>query len=242
MSKFKGVIFDLDNTICDTIYAIHKSIKVCYKYLRNYYPHVSYEKFIHIEEKVFFDLTIKRKLPVYSFRAIYWHEIFKELELDLSAIHIKNLISLYTDQLSKNVDLFDGIEEMLIELKKKEIKIVILSNGDFLTKAAMIEYLNIYKYIDHIIASDLIQQDKPNKKAFTYTLEIIGLKENEVAMVGDERVNDIEGAINANIFAFYALWPEKNKNADIDQFEIYNKETKKVEFLKRPLDLLLYIN
>lgn len=233
MSKYKGAIFDLDNTLCDTIGAIHKSMRVCYKYLKNYYPDIEFESFMENEEKIFYNLTLKQKLPVYSFRALYWHEIFSALGLKHNPIYIKNVIQLYSDQLAKNVELFDGIEQMLIALKQKDLKLAILSNGDFQTKASMIEYLNISQYFDFIVASDLTQVDKPDPRAFDYVLNLLEIGKEEVIMVGDERLNDIEGALSYGIQAFYAAWPEKNIGKTI--------ENSLVTVLKEPNDILKYI-
>jgi putative hydrolase of the HAD superfamily len=233
IENIKAVIFDLDNTLCDTITAIHKSMRVCYKYLKNYYEEITFEQFIEVEEKIFYYLTLEKKLPVYSFRALYWHEIFNALNLPHNPVYIKNLIQLYSDQIAKNVELFEGIEETLVELKNRNKRLAILSNGDFQTKASMIEYLNISKYFDLVVASDLTQADKPNPKAFEYTLELLKLGKEEVVMVGDERVNDVEGALDYGIKSFYVLWPEKNKGKTLG--------LKNAKCLYTPQDLLDYI-
>lgn len=233
MSKYKGAIFDLDNTLCDTIGAIHKSMRVCYKYLKNYYREIEFESFMQNEEKIFYKLTLDLKLPVYSFRALYWHEIFTTLGLKHNPIYIKNVIQLYSDQLAKNVELFDGIEQMLFALKQKNLKLAILSNGDFQTKATMVEYLNISKYFDFIVASDLTQVDKPDSRAFDYVLDLLQLEKQEVIMIGDERVNDVEGALNYGIKPFYTIWPEKNKGKNINNPQ--------VTVLEKPADILKYI-
>ncbi len=204
-------IFDLDNTICDTIAAIQSSIKVCYKYLKNHYLDIQYDEFMSIEEDVFNYLTIEKRLPVYSFRAIYWHTIFERLNLSKNPILIKNVISLYSDQLAKSVELFPGIENLLFELKKRNKIIAILSNGDFLTKASMIEYLNISQYVDLLVASDMTQVDKPDPRAFRYVLDQINLAPSKCVFVGDERINDIEGAKKVGLTSVYVKWPPKNK-------------------------------
>lgn len=216
MNKYKAVIFDLDNTLCDTISAIRTSMRVCYKYLKNHYPDITFEQFMDIEEKIFIRLTIEQKLPVYSFRALYWHEIFAELKLAPSPILIKNMIQLYSDQIAKTVELFDGVEELLIELKAMGLKLAILSNGDFQTKAAMVEYLNISKCFDLIVASDITQVDKPDPKAFIYVLKQLGLEAPDCVMVGDERTNDVEGSRILGMTPVYACWPEKNSGKSLE--------------------------
>lgn len=215
----KLVIFDLDNTLCDTIGSIPKSMKICFKYLWNYYPQISFESFIEKEEEVFQRLAVERKIPVYSMRALYWHEIFKELKIPTNPILIKELILLYTDQLAKNVELFDGILDLLNFLKNKNIKMAILSNGDYLTKASMMQYLNIINYFDAIVSSDMTQIDKPNPKAFEYVIDIFSISPKEALMVGDEKTNDIEGALNVGITPVYIKWTEKNKNRDTSNFD-----------------------
>ncbi|RMD77142.1 HAD family hydrolase [Candidatus Dojkabacteria bacterium] len=212
----KAVIFDLDNTLCDTLSSIPRSMKVCYKYLKNFFPDLDLDKFLKIEEEIFVRLTIEQRLPVYSFRALYWHEIFQELGLEADPILIKNVIHLYGDQMAKTVELFPGIEDLLTELKKRGLKLAILSNGDFFTKASMVEYLNIGKYFDLVVASDITQVDKPDPRAFLYVLQKLDVKAYECLFVGDERQNDIMGAQNVGLIPVYVTWPEKNLNKVVE--------------------------
>lgn len=229
---YKAVIFDLDNTICDTIGAIPKSMRVCYKYLKNRYPELDYDKFVSCEQKIFDKLTIHDNIPVYSFRAIYWHEIFKELGLEIDPVAIKDVSLLYSDQLAKNVEIFDGIKEVLDEIKSLGLQIAVLSNGDYTTKVTMLEYSNLINKFDLIVASDLTQADKPSPKAFVYVLKQLGLKVDEVLMVGDERLNDIEAAKYLGIKPVYAAWPTKNNGKSIDGVFTANKPSDILSLLK----------
>jgi FMN phosphatase YigB (HAD superfamily) len=80
----------------------------------------------------------------------------------------------------------------------------------------MVEYLNISKFFDLIVASDLTQADKPHPNAFKYVVDRLGFSKLETLMVGDERANDIIGATVFGLPACYATWPKKNQGKTID--------------------------
>lgn len=234
-NKIKLIIFDLDNTICDTIGAIPKSMSVCFKFLKNFYPNISFDLFIQREESVFNRLAVEQKIPVYSIRAIYWHEIFKELNIPINPILIKDLILLYSDQLAKNVELFDGITELLDYLKGEKFKMTILSNGDYITKAHMLQYLNILHYFDLVVSSDMILSEKPNPNAFKYVLNHFNIDPQHAIMIGDEIKNDIEGSLQVGIQPIYAKWSHKNLYKDTSQLN------SKVIVCTKPIEVIDYL-
>ncbi len=215
----KAIIFDLDNTLCDTTSALMPSFRTCFRYLKNFHPNLDEQRFMKLTSEIFNKLTRKQKIPLYSSQALFWHEMFAKLRIDIEPMLIKDLIILFDDDLARNVVLFDGVEEMLKELKKLKLTLAILSNGSYVGKALRFEFLNLKKYISLLISSDLIRRDKPSKRAFLFMLRKLKLSNKDVVFVGDELEADIYGANNVEIISILNKWNKQklisNGNGDI---------------------------
>lgn len=226
----KAVIFDLDNTLCNTNKALTPSFNTCYKYLYNYYPKINKGQFTRNTVRVFNNLTRKQKLPLYTTQALFWDEMFKSLSIKPDPVLIKDLVLLLDDEIAKNVELFNGVDKLLKDLKTRKLKLAILSNGQYVSKAQRLQYLNISKYFDFIISTDLIRRDKPSKRPFLYTLDKLKVKPNEAVFVGDELEADISGAKDVGIYAVYNLWNARKLKAEEDIVPDFS--------INRPQDLI----
>lgn len=90
-------------------------------------------------------------------------------------------------------NLVDGAEKWCEELKNEGIKCIILSNSNKKSKVEKVaEKLNI----DYIMFAK-----KPLKSGFKRALDKLGLKPEEVAVVGDQLFTDVIGAKRMNMFS-----------------------------------------
>jgi YjjG family noncanonical pyrimidine nucleotidase len=67
---------------------------------------------------------------------------------------------------------------------------------------------NLQKYFDHIVTSQRAGAKKPSRQIFEYAMNAHHVKSHEVAMIGDNLITDIGGALNASIDTIY-FNPEK---------------------------------
>ena len=232
----KAVIFDLDNTLCNTTKALAPSLSTCYRFLANHYSEIDEKKFIELQGKIFDKLTRKQKIPLYSSQALLWHEIFYRLKLKIKPDLIKELILLLDDELAKNVELFPNVETMLQQIKKMKLKTAILSNGSYVSKASRFEFLNLKEYIDVLVSSDLVRRDKPSHRAFSYVLKRLEVKPEEAIFVGDELEADIHGAQNFGMKAIYNEWNEQKLDPELAHIKpdyVVKKPDDVIELLKK---------
>ncbi len=89
---------------------------------------------------------------------------------------------------------------------------VILTNGPSDGQKDKYYKLNLEKYIAKLYIGEEIGVSKPQSLAFEYVLSDLGLKKEEVLMVGDSITADYEGAKNYGINA--VLIDRKNKYSD----------------------------
>lgn len=86
--------------------------------------------------------------------------------------------------------LFEDVREVLEELKRRNFRLAVISNFAP-TLPAVLEDKGILHYFDPVVVSTLVGMEKPDPAIFSYTLELTGLKAEEVLYVGDHDTNDI---------------------------------------------------
>ena len=113
-------------------------------------------------------------------------ELLKENNIKGLILDVDNTLIDY----DKN--LLDGAKEWCDNLKQNNIKICILSNTNKVKKVEKVaKILDLdYIYFAH----------KPNKKGFYKAQKLLGLKEKEIATVGDQVFTDVLGGNKVGMF------------------------------------------
>lgn len=208
---FKGVIFDLDNTIYD--------YDLCHQHaINNIYSDLSSE--FNFDKKYISDILEYNKkifkiesgnIASSHNRFIYFKMLFEELSLRSTCegrikIDIKNINKYYLNYWKyffEKCRLNEGVLELLNFLKNKKIKMCILTDFTTNEQIQKIEHLNIKDYFDYIITSEEIGSEKPVKRNFETALKKLNLNSHETIMIGDNFEKDIQGANTLGIYGFY---------------------------------------
>lgn len=94
-----------------------------------------------------------------------------------------------------------GVRRLLVELRRRGLKIVVLTNGP--APAERPELAGMLRLIDAGLRA-VSPRQKPHPDAFAQALALVGARPQEAAMVGDTLVADIEGALEAGFAR--AVW------------------------------------
>ncbi len=194
--KIKGIIFDLDGTLLDTIKDISESFNRIFN---------------------------KHSLPVYSIND-YKKNIGNGInnlllnlssDIKLSNKFIKQLTNEFINDYSMNccvfTQLYPGIKEMLNELNIKNIKMTILSNKmDFITQKIVKTYLYNWKF-EVVLGESKKFPKKPNPLSALYILKKVDLKNDEIIIIGDSDI-DIQTAKNINSFSIGVTWGYRERS------------------------------
>lgn len=97
--------------------------------------------------------------------------------------------------------------EFLGEIKRRNYLSAILTNGVPLVQRNKIRALNLAGQVDFIFCArhEILGYEKPDPRAFQMVLEETGFKEYETVMVGDNLENDVMGARDIGIDAFWLM-------------------------------------
>ena len=190
----KAVIFDLDGTLIDSLPDIAEHVNI------------TLEKFGEPKKDYDFIGTLTgdgaRNLISRSFDGK-----FSGAELDERLDYYNRI---YTDSGSPKTRVFDGVGEMLIELKKRGYKLGILTNKPQMTTDVVYERLLSQYGFDIVVGSRLGMKIKPDPTMLLQMLKEIDVLPENCYFVGDDKP-DAQIAINAGVKGVSELWGYRSK-------------------------------
>ncbi len=185
----KLVVFDLDGTLIDSLPDIVISINAMLKK----FGHKTRE---YNEIKRFIGNGAKKLVEDALDQTLCEKEFNTRLE------YYNNL---YTSSSSPNTKVFDGIMEVLRELKEKGIKLAIITNKPQETTDSIIKnHFTDFKF-DAVIGQRPNQKKKPNKETTEQLLKTFNVHKDNACFIGDGET-DVQTAINAGIRGVAVLW------------------------------------
>lgn len=190
----KAVIFDLDGTLLDTLDDLTDSINEMLKYFN--YRTITRERVREIigsgAKKLIAD-TLPEKLSDEEFE--------KRL-----AVYSR----IYNASGSPKTKLFDGMDKVLFELKKRGYKLAVLSNKPQPSTDKVYEkYLKGLPF-DMVVGENPKFKCKPDPAGALYILQEFGVAPENAYLVGDGET-DVLTALNAGINGVCALWGNRTK-------------------------------
>lgn len=193
---FKAVIFDLDGTLCYTIDDLRTAMNAMLCEMG--YPARSKQQ---IYEAINFGSRefVRRSLP----------EDLRSDEDEVTRCH-KCYASHYDVHYLDSTYPYDGIPEVLEELRAKGLKLAVLSNkGDSHTKK-MVSELFRDGLFDIVLGGSDRFPHKPDPASALWIASELGVEPREVLYVGDSNI-DMETARNAGFFACGVTWGYRDK-------------------------------
>ena len=109
---------------------------------------------------------------------------------------------------------FEGIKEVLQNLKDAGIRLIILSNSDGHSVYPRLSLMGMDNFFDAVFVRESFPEIKPAPEAFQHVLDFLGMEADEVLMIGDSLKNDVRAArafgIKA-VHAWYGSWEDRDK-------------------------------
>jgi len=187
--KFKGIIFDLDGTLVNSLEDISDAMNTVLKSLN--YPTHTYETYQYFIGSGLRNL-VSKALP-----ASNNSEEQIEICFNLMINEYRKICTLKTKP-------YEGIIELLDNLTLKNIKLAVFSNkADELTKKITSEVFP--EYFDTAVGLSTEALKKPNPFEALEISISWNLKPEEILFVGDSDI-DMQTAINANMFPIGVSW------------------------------------
>lgn len=193
MQKIKGVIFDLDGTLVDSmgIWA-----KIDEEYLKEY----DYEVPLNLQEEIT-HLTLTET-------ALYFKDRFN-IKDDPDSI-IKKWHSMAHYHYSNTIKLKEGVVEYLNLLRSNKIKIALATSNSVPLLEATLKNNNIYNYFDSISTTDEVKKSKSNPDIYLLSAKKLNLNPEE-CLVFEDIVQAVKGAKSAGM-TVYAVYDEASRD------------------------------
>jgi len=221
----KAVLFDLDNTLIDFVYFKTECTKAALKAMKR--------------AGLKTQATYKRLLKIYWKTGIDGNTAFSTfLRLETGHVEPKLLntaIKAYKKRKEEVVKPYPGVIPTLKKLKKKGIKMGIVSDAPKSSVLKRMDIMKVRKYFDVIIAFDDTGAQKPNPKPFRAALKKLKVPASSVLFVGDVPLRDIKGAQAVGMKTALA------KYGVDDWFKADIPKVKPDYVLNNPNDLLKYV-
>jgi FMN phosphatase YigB (HAD superfamily) len=210
---YKGIIFDLDNTLYDYDLCHKKAIIEVFNYLIQMKNSLTIEYITLVYQDITKNLKYELGLTASSHnKSIYFKQLLEKLNINL--LTFSKLHDIYWETFYTNLVCFEGVENFIKWNKQFGIKIGILTDYESEYQIIKLEKLGLLEYIDCIVTSEEVGIEKPSAKMFNTILQKMKLNITDVIMIGDNYEKDIIGSRNLNIISY---WFNKN-NGDFNNF------------------------
>ncbi|MEP6805686.1 MAG: HAD family hydrolase [Flavobacterium sp.] len=193
--KFKGIIFDLDGTLVNSLEDISDAMNIVLTNLNH--PTHTYDTYQYFIGSGLRNL-VSKALPA-SNNSVEQIEICFECMVD----EYRKICTLKTKP-------YEGIIELLDNLVSQNIKLAVFSNkADELTKKIAAEIFP--DYFENAVGLSTEALKKPNPFEALEIGKSWNLKPEEILFVGDSDI-DMQTATNANMFAVGVTWGYRTKD------------------------------
>lgn len=186
----QAVLFDLDNTLVNRRKAFQG------------YAERFVDEFVVIGDSTnrteIVESIIAADQDGYRKKRELYTELMTSLEMK-SPVTADRLLEYWFSEFFKHTVVMDGALELLEQLKLKQIKLGLITNGSVHSQNSKIDQVQLRSYFDAIIVSDEVQLKKPDPKIFELALERLGVSAASSIYVGDHPRNDITGAKSAGL-------------------------------------------
>jgi epoxide hydrolase-like predicted phosphatase len=191
----EAIVFDFDGTLVDYIDSDIKSLKHLHSVVE---AKVSFDEFLKTAVDVimeFHRLVEQRLIDPLLMHNFRLEKTFKAHEMQWE----DSFLETYKDELFRTCVPFDGVVEVLDQLRER-FKLGLITNAyDGVEQRKRIAFSGLHKYFDEILISGDIGVYKPDPKVFHTLLNRIGVVPENAIYIGDSIKHDVAGANSAGM-------------------------------------------
>ncbi len=219
----KVVIFDMDETLLDWSKLSADRHEVRRIHLQQLYDHLvaeghplpDFETFGKVYVKVLstrwgaFD-EMHGKAPRYRDML---RDTLGAINLPVSQLDFDHLQTLIVGLLQTGVTVFPDAQPVLVTLRAAGVRIALLTNSPYpmFIRDVELETLNLLHLLDVRLTAEEVGYQKPHPSAFTEVLSRLGVSADEAVSVGDDLLNDVQGAQRAGM---RAVWVQRHSDSN----------------------------
>ena len=187
MPRYAYCLFDLDGTLTDPGEGITRSVAYALS---------------------FFGLEVKDRTALYPFIGPPLVDSFSTF-YGFSPEKARQAVGRYREYFSRQGifenELYPGIKELLENLKRHGVRILLASSKPELYARKILEHFQLLPFFDFVAAATMDDTRSKKTDVVRYALESCGISPDRAVMIGD-RHHDIEGAKDNTLESIGVLW------------------------------------
>ena len=197
MKNIKAIIFDAYGTLFD----VNSAAEKCKDKIGN-----KWESFANYWRTTQLEYTWLRSLM--NRHKDFWQVTEDSLDKSMKAFKIDNSMRSELLNLYKTLSIFPEVKEVLNNLKEKNYKLAILSNGTPSLLNELVKSNNLNNIFADIFSIEEVEIYKPDSRVYDLPINKYQIQENEVAFLS-ANTWDVSGGGN---YGYNAVWVNRNNN------------------------------
>jgi putative hydrolase of the HAD superfamily len=194
-NEIKAVIFDMDNTLFDFVEAKLRACKAVVELVGE------------TEEMELIDYFLASGKGIETLENIA--DYLKDRNLYTDETYDKS-VEVYERVKLDSIEAYDGVRETLEELKTRGLTLALVTDADEDNAMKRLNKTDLKKYFDIFISTDMTGKKKPAPDGLLLAIEKLGLKTEEIILVGDSLRRDIDPAKKLGMVTVYAAYGDRN--------------------------------
>ncbi len=201
LKMIKAVLFDLDGTLLDRDESVKGFIHSQYDRLNNIVGHIPRENYI------------KRFIELDQRGYVWKDKVYQQLviEFQITEITWEEMLQDYIAEFKNHCVPFPNLIPMLEELRSRNLRLGMITNGRGQFQLDNIKALGIEEYFDRILISEWEGIKKPDPDIFKRALKQLNVAPHESIYVGDHPDNDVKAAQNVGMIGVWKKDPQWNQ-------------------------------
>ncbi|PFX71115.1 HAD family hydrolase [Bacillus toyonensis] len=189
----RAVLFDLDGTLLDRRQSLEQ-------FIRDQYNRFAFH-LINIEKFEYCSRFLELDNNGYTWKDKVYSTLL--CEYNITTLTPEQLLHDYITNFRHHCIPFPDMHELLQQLKQRNIKIGIITNGFTEFQMSNLQALNIHTYTNTILVSEAEGIKKPHPEIFKRALQKLNVKAEECLYVGDHPENDALGSEQVGILGVW---------------------------------------
>jgi len=219
MKNIKAIIFDAYGTLFD----VNSAAEKCKDKIGD-----KWEDFAKYWRTTQLEYTWLRSLM--NRHKDFWQITEDSLDKSMKTFKIESSMKNELLDLYRILSTFPEVTEVLKNLKEKNYKLAILSNGTPTLLNELVKSNNLNNFFNDIFSIEEVGTYKPDSKVYELPVKKYQIKKNEIAFLS-ANTWDVSGSGN---FGYYAIWVNRNNNI-FDKLDYSPK--KELKNLKELVDI-----
>ncbi|MFO7796065.1 MAG: HAD family hydrolase [Promethearchaeati archaeon] len=182
LENYKGIIFDLDGVIYDITNAITKAVEDgVEKYKLEVKIDDVLQEIAHLIEEIQHYPVPKIILNSYDLLKV---EFLKDMSY-MNKLRIAIFLFNQFNEYREDSTIFDGIDILIEDIDKKDLKLAILTNNKSQYAKEILEKFNLTKYFPTIFGFNDVSEVKPDPEGILKIIEKWKIKPEDTIFIGD---------------------------------------------------------